>query len=633
MCGIAGIIDLRDRLPTEDRRIETMCATLAHRGPNDQGFAKFPMVHFGFRRLSIIDLSGGRQPLYNEAGTVCVIFNGEIYNFPELRADLERRGHVFGCSTDGAVIPHLYEEYGMDFVRMLNGMFAIAIYDANKRRVLLVRDRFGIKPLYYAQHNAELVFASEIKAILAGTDPGKQLNMNSVAEFLSWEYVPSPWTLFTDIYKLAPGSVLEVDMTRGSSTIYCWWTVAMTLREASKDGPQKEGEWLEAIDAALATAVRRQLVSDVPLGALLSGGVDSSLVAAAMPEFTAFTADFSDADYSELTWARRVAEHLGVRQIWEITQPEIMANFARLIEHLDDPLGDFSIFPTFLVCRLARKSVTVVLSGDGGDELFGGYETYKAQAIADRCRLVPSGIVNASRLTLGGWSQGLRKSAFTRRLARFLDGMAEPKDLGHARWRLRMQDEDRADLFAEEAAAEIRRNGGAHIREKFKAFSPLSEVNRQLCVDMETYLPDNCLAKVDRMSMACSVEARVPFLDNDLANLALRMPDQFKVRGTSTKYLLKKVAARHVPRDCVYRAKRGFTLPMAQWMRRDIRPMVEDLLSAERLRRRGVLEPTTVERLKSEHFSGRRDHAHLLWNLVVFEGWMGRWMDSSARCP
>jgi len=504
LCGITGMITLAGNPLLQPGRIEAMCATLVHRGPNDQGYARFEGVQFGFRRLSIIDLSGGNQPLYNEDGTVCVVFNGEIYNFRELRADLERLGHRFSSATDGAVIPHLYEEYGIDFVRKLNGMFAIAIYDANRRSVYLIRDRFGIKPLYYAVRNREIVFGSEIKAIVAGSPGGYSLDLNAAAEFLAWEYVPSPWTLFAGVHKLASGSVLHVDIAAGTLRICAWWTTGMTLEEANRRGPATEDEWMEAVDAALVTAVRRQLVSDVPLGALLSGGVDSSLIAASMPEFTAFTADFLGGDYSELQWARRVAQHLGVRHVWEITKPEVTENFGRLLEHLDDPLGDFSVFPTFLVSRLAGRSVSVVLSGDGGDELFGGYETYQAQAVARRLRLVPTSLRNAGRFGLSSfWSS--RRSSLTRRLARFLEGMAESPELGHARWRLRMTEHDRVDLFDKDAAAALHRDGGSHIREKFAAFSPLSKVGQQLCVDMETYLTDNCLAKVDRMSMACSI--------------------------------------------------------------------------------------------------------------------------------
>lgn len=631
MCGIAGIAKLRGYLDN-DNRIDAMCGTLRHRGPDDYGHVRYPSIHLGMRRLAIIDISGGQQPLWNEDQTVCVVFNGEIYNFAELRTDLIRRGHVIKSVTDGAVLPHLYEEYGIDFLRKLNGMFAIALHDLKAHTLHLARDRYGIKPLYYAQHNDEIAFGSEVKAILALGEYTRRLNPNALGEFLAWEYVPSPWTMFEDIRKLEPGSLVTATLGARQLSVSRWWTSEMTI-EAAMNGPcpTSEGDWVDAVNAALCGAVQRQLVSDVPLGALLSGGVDSSLVASAMPGAVAFTADLADNDYSELFWSQRVANHLGLQHIWEMVHPSLGLTLDKLIYHLDDPIGDFSVIPTLLVSQLSSRSATVVLSGDGGDELFGGYEAYIAQSIARRCDRLPAIFWPMVQRALVFGANDLRKSSLRHRLLRLLQGMQGPRELGHTRWRLRLSDHDRVGLFNPDFGAMVTRPVGAHVNEKSRVFAELPYLSRQLCIDMETYLPDNCLAKLDRMSMACSVEARVPFLDNELVHLALRMPDNLKLRGLQGKYLLKKVAARHVPKDCVYRAKRGFTVPMGEWLRAELRTVAEDFLSSSRLRVQGIFNPVAIEQLKFEHFAGTHDHAHVLWSLLVFELWTDRWMAANQH--
>lgn len=630
MCGIAGIVSLNGYLSEQDARIDAMCATLRHRGPDSYRNARFPSVHLGIQRLAIIDVDGGEQPLWNEDRSVCAVFNGEIYNFVELRSDLLGRGHVIDSATDGAVIPHLYEEYGIEFLRMLNGMFAIALYDLEAHTLALARDRHGIKPLYYARCGHELAFGSEVKAVLAHGGCTRRLDVNAVGEFFAWEYVPSPWTLFEDMRKLEPGALVQATLGTNELSISRWWTSEMTVAAATRvSRPSSQDEWVEAIDGAVRTAVQRQLVSDVPLGALLSGGVDSSLVASAMPGGVAFTASLADDDYGELSWSQRVANHLGLRHIWEVAQAPLIPTFERLIYHLDDPIGDFSIIPTFLVSQLASRQVTVVLSGDGGDELFGGYEVYIAQAIARRCQQVPNFLRRMAQWAIAVAPSDLHKSSRRRQMLRLLHGMANPRELAHARWRLRLSDADRADIFNPDFSAAITRPASTHVTEKLLAFAELSDLGRQLCTDLETYLADDCLAKDDRISMACSLEVRVPFLDNDLVCLALGMPDDLKLRGLHGKYLLKKVAARHVPKECIYRPKRGFTAPMGQWLRTDLRPLVEDLLSSTRLRRRGIFNPEALEQIKSQHFGGTHDHAHLLWNALVFEGWADRWMASA----
>lgn len=384
MCGIAGIVAFESGKPPTRQQLEAMCRTLTHRGPDDRGVVIEDGVGLGMQRLAVIDLETGQQPIFNEERTVCAVFNGEIYNFRELRRELESSGHRFASATDGEVIVHLWEELGPEFVSKLNGMFAIALHDRRQRQLVLVRDRAGIKPLFWAHNSRHLVFASEIKALLASGRVPPELDLDSLGQFMSWEYVPTPRTLFKDIEKLRPGTMLLVDLASGRSHSVSWWDLP------SGSTNRSVAEWEEAVDEKLKECVQRQLVSDVPLGAFLSGGVDSSLVVSGMGEARAFSIGFEDRSYDESAWAAKVAKHLDVSHRVETLRPRAGELFDSLMPFMDDPIADFSIFPTYLVSRLAREEVTVVLTGDGGDELFGGYETYLAQGIARWWERIPS---------------------------------------------------------------------------------------------------------------------------------------------------------------------------------------------------------------------------------------------------
>jgi asparagine synthase (glutamine-hydrolysing) len=392
MCGIAGIVAWRGSAPSRDALVR-MCDALAHRGPDDAGYLVDGSVALGMRRLSIIDLVGGHQPIFNEDGTVAVVFNGEIYNYRELRTDLESKGHRFSTASDTEVVVHLWEQEGIDFPRRLNGMFAIALFDRARRRLVLVRDHVGIKPLYYALTADELIFGSEIKAVLASERVPRRLNVDSLAQFLSWEYVPGAQTLLLDIRRLEPARTLEIDLDTGKSTVRRFWNPLAPIG-ATSSTTYTDAEWEDATDEVIRHAVRRQLVSDVPLGAFLSGGVDSSTVVAAMGEAETFSIGFDDPSYNETQWSRRVADHLGVHHHIEIIRPDALELFEQLMYFMDDPIGDFSIFPTYLVSKLARKHVKVVLSGDGGDELFGGYETFLAQEKLRSWQRVPAWLIS-----------------------------------------------------------------------------------------------------------------------------------------------------------------------------------------------------------------------------------------------
>jgi asparagine synthase (glutamine-hydrolysing) len=625
MCGIAGVVPLQGGTPADGSRLSAMCDTLVHRGPDDAGCEVREGVALGMRRLAVIDVTGGHQPVYNEDRTVSVVFNGEIYNYRELRAELSAAGHRFATAGDTEVLVHLWEEHGPALLPRLNGIFAFALHDSRRRRLLLARDHFGIKPLYYAVTPRHLVFGSEIKAILASGLVAGSLDVDGLGQFLAWEYVPSPATLVQQVRKLEPAGMLEVDLGQGTIRAGRWWRLP---RHGADDAslPRTAGDWEDAVDAGVRSAVGRQLVSDVPLGAFLSGGVDSSLVVSAMGPARTFSIGFDDPSYNELGWSARVAGHLGVSHATETIRPDVVDLFDRLMPFLDDPIGDFSIFPVYLVSRLARREVTVVLSGDGGDEIFGGYETYAAQQRAHAWERLP-GVLRRHALEplIAALRPRPEKKGRVNKAKRFVEGMGHDPRLGHARWRLFVGTAARRELFTAEAHAALATPPEAHVLRLAEEAGARSEVDRGLYVDLQSYLTDNCLLKVDRMSMACSLEARVPLLDPGLVELAFRMPSELKVHRGRTKVLLTRAAARHEPRDCVYRPKEGFSIPIKNWLGKELRPLADDLLSADRLRRDGLFRPDVVQRMRREHDERRVNHSHALWSLMVFQDWRRRW--------
>lgn len=625
MCGITGIASFNSNRVLEFQQLQKMCDTLIHRGPDDEGLEISNGVGLGMRRLSIIDLSGGRQPMYNEDHTVRVVFNGEIYNFREMRAELESYGHKFITSSDTEVIVHAYEEYGRSFVNKLNGMFAIALHDIIRKNLFLIRDPIGIKPLYYYYNKDLIVWGSEIKALLASGEVPRNLDIDSLGEFLAWEYVPGDGTLFKGIKKLKPGNMLQIDLTQPVCKAEVYWDVPDEEEVTSLSFEQ----WEEIISENLHRCVKRQMVSDVPLGAFLSGGVDSSLLTNFMGRAKTFSIGFDDPSYSELRWSKKVASHLGVSHEIEVIRPDVGSIFNHLLLFLDDPIGDFSIFPTFLVSRLARRYVTVCLSGDGGDELFGGYETYLANAYARRYRMFPSFIRNyIIEPAVNGLKPGKAKKGFINKAKRFVEGMQHSEDWSHARWRVFVGDSFKNKLLTKEAKAELNRPIGAHIEELFARSGMRDPLNKSLYVDLKSYLVDNILVKVDRMSMAVSLEARVPYLDTNLVELAFKMPARFKLNGKESKSILKRVASRYIPSECVYRSKEGFSIPIKNWLKTELRSLMEDLLAPSVLKVEGLFRVDVVEKLKKEHLASKANHSHILWSLMVFQGWRKQWLEA-----
>jgi asparagine synthase (glutamine-hydrolysing) len=502
-------------------------------------------------------------------------------------------------------------------------MFAIALFDATKQRLLLVRDPIGIKPLYYSLTSRQLVFGSELKALLASGLVERELDLDALGEFVSWEYVPGSATLLRGVRKLEAGTLLRLDADASGPRLSRYWDVP----EAPEDESRSDGDWESLVEAKLGESVGRQLVADVPLGAFLSGGVDSSLIAASMGQARAFSIGFGDPSYDELPWARRVAEHLGVELHSEVVEPKIVELFQTLNDHLDDPIGDFSIFPTYLVSRLAREQVKVVLSGDGGDELFGGYETYLADSWSRLYRRLPPAL---RRSVIEPAIRVLRprpqKKGLVNKARHFVAGLEHEEALGHARWRMFASEALRKVLFSAEAAQAFERPAGSHILELYERSGPRESLNRSLYVDLHSYLCDNILVKVDRMSMAASLEARVPYLDTEMVELAFRIPARLKIARGRSKRLLKRIAARRLPRECVYRPKQGFSIPIKNWLGGELRPLATELLSESRLRSQGIFSVAEVGRLWGEHVAGRANHSHVLWSLMVFQAWSERWL-------
>ena len=624
MCGIAGIAAFGDMPSPSYQLLKEMCNTIIHRGPDEEGMDIRDGVAMGMRRLSIIDLAGGSQPIFNEDHTIRVVYNGEIYNFKELRKELESCGHHFKTNTDTEVIVHAYEEYGKDFPNHLNGMFAFSLHDMTKRKLFLVRDHVGIKPLFYSFNRKHVVWGSEIKALLASNLIERELNIDALGQFLAWEYIPGEATLFKSIYKLEPAKMIEIDLDRPACKPETYWDVPHTEEILNR----KIEEWEEEVDQKIRECVKRQLVSDVPLGAFLSGGVDSSLVVSAMSDAKTFSIGFDDPTYNELKWARKVAGHLKVQHVDDIIKPNIESLFEHLMVFMDDPIGDFSIFPTYLVSQHARKHVTVALSGDGGDELFGGYETYVADQKSYQYALIPALIRHhLIEPLVKSLKPRPAKKGFINKAIRFIEGLEQPEDLSHARWRIFTGNGFRETVFTTDALNEITTSEATHIHRLFKEAGNRQPLNKSLYVDLKSYLCDNCLVKIDRMSMAVSLESRVPLLDKELVELAFRIPENYKVANGKTKVLLKKIAARHVPHECVYRPKEGFSIPIKNWLKTRLRPLMEELLNYKNIEQEGLFQPASIKKLKHEHLSGVNNHSHILWSLMVFQDWRRRWLE------
>ncbi len=625
MCGIAGIVSSNSGERIEPSTIQRMCDAIVHRGPDDEGIFVKDGTGLGMRRLSIIDLAGGHQPVFNEDGTVWVVYNGEIYNFPELRPELESRGHRFSTNTDTEMIVHLYEEMGAECVQKLRGMFAFALYDERHRRLLIARDRLGKKPLHYACADGRLLFGSEIKSILAVAPELSTVNQQALLQYMYFGYIPDPATAFTPIHKLPPGHLLEFE--RGEVRVRKYWD----LPEYGTHQPRSEEECLEELEYRLAEAVRIRLISDVPLGALLSGGTDSSTVIALMARASStpvktFSIGFRHDDFNEAPYARTVAERFGTEHHELILEPNVVETVETLTRSLEEPFGDSSMLPTYYVCCLARQHVTVALSGDGGDEIFAGYGRYRIHSQRQIFERVP------------GWARRWYRERLYPRLPRAMHGRKFSYNVSLP-WRERYVDgvsflpafEREIPLLSDEFRATLQQ-GEDPQQILFRYFNEApahDPVSQMLYVDTKTYLVADILTKVDRMSMATSLEVRVPLLDHVFLEWVTGLPPEWKMRGMKQKYILRKLAERvGVPKEVLYRKKQGFALPLVHWIRHELKDLLLTVLLEPRTLQRGYFNPQAIRRLLDEHFQGRRVHSGRIWRLLMFELWHRNFLET-----
>lgn len=602
-----------------------MLQVIRHRGPDDEGTYVARNVALGVRRLSIVDVQGGHQPIPNEDGTAWVALNGEIFNYPPLRKQLEDRGHKFATNADTEAVVHAYEEWGEDCVGRLNGQFAFALWDGARERLLLARDRVGIKPLHYSYQDGLLVFGSEIKALLAHPCVPRELDPQALDQYLTYEHVPVPRTMFKGIEKLAPGHYLLLDR-EGLRTTQYW---DFELRRSENGRRVSPAEWEERFRETLREAVTMELMSDVPLGVFLSGGVDSSTVAAYMAQaldrpVQSFSIAFEDPSFDESRYAGQVAHHLGLEHREEVlTEPMMWELVPKLAEVLDEPLGDSSIIPCYLLARFARRYVTVALGGDGGDELLAGYSTLQAHRLTSYYNRIPGilrrGVIASAVQRLPVSHDNL---SFDYRAKRFVTSAELPAPERHHLWLGSFSPEEKQALLRREVRRQLQEDSFQVAREHFERAGCTDELDQVLYADMKLYLDTDILAKVDRASMANSLEARVPFLNTVMLELAAEMPLELKLRGFTRKYLLRRAVKGVLPDDIVNRPKKGFNIPVAKWFRGALRGLLLEVLARDH----GVFEMATVERLVREHLDGVRDNRKQLWTLLVFQLWCDRWL-------
>ena len=628
MCGIVGIAGSSGR-PVDDAVVRSMNDALWHRGPDDEGYLVRDQVGLGMRRLSIIDVAGGRQPIHNEDKSVWAVFNGEIYNYDELRDELQRLGHQFYTKSDTETLVHLYEEYGDAGVARLRGMFAYALWDERRNRLVIARDRLGIKPLYYARIDGRLFFASELKAFLRVPGFPRDLDGASLQRYLAYLYVPGPATIFRNVVELPPAHYLVCEGDR--ITEHRYWSIRY---EGQRQWAAPE--WRDRFLSQFRASVKSHLMSEVPLGAFLSGGVDSSAVVASMARQSArpvvtTSVGFAERSHSELEHARAVAEALGTEHHALVVKPDAMADLPRLVWHLDQPFADSSALPTYYVSRAARERVTVALSGDGGDELFAGYQRrYGIHRLEQRLRrLIPGPVRRGVLAPLARLYPRSDRIPRPLRLKLVLSNLGQSFERAYFNDMSLFLDEEKRALCTPEFLAQVRHHDSfAGFTRHFDRVRDADPLSRVLYVDFKTWLANDILVKVDRMSMACSLEVRSPLLDHKIIEFAASLPPALKFRGSVSKFLLKQHVASRLPAIPVHRPKQGFELPLTSWFRGELKDMTRDLLFSTRAAGRGYVRPEAVKRLWDDHQRGYRSHASQIWALMVLELWHRQYVDT-----
>lgn len=633
MCGICGVVGKAD-----EHLIKSMLGRIAHRGPDDEGIyvseTSAGSVGLGHLRLSIIDLSAaGHEPMTDGAGELWLTFNGEIYNFKEVRRDLERLGYGFRSDTDAEVIIHAYREWGRDCLERFNGMFAFGLWDSRDETLLLARDRLGIKPLYYAETPAGFAFASEIKALLEIPGLERAVDLPALDQFMTFLWTPDPKTIFKGVFKLPPGHALEY--RRGRAEVFQYWDLKF-----EEDEQLSEADWVERVREQVARSARAQMVSDVPLGAFLSGGLDSSALVALMSEggkrkLTTYTFGFRSDDLrydileDDVKYARRVGARFKTDYQEAMLEPGVMELLPKLVYHMDEPVADPAIITSYLICRAARERLTVLISGMGGDEVFAGYPRHLAVKLAEVYNLVPAFVSRPLVAALPGSRPGRFTALFrnTKKLARSAALPLRERYLGFGTY---FTTDDKRGLYAGELAREASNFDpyGEH-HNYFDRVADQDFINQMLYVDLKTFLPCLNLTYTDKTSMAASMEVRVPFLDHELVEMAARIPARLKLKGLTRKYILKRAAESWLPGEIIHRKKAGFSAPLRAWLVRDLRDMVEDLLSESNVRGRGMFNYAAVRNLIDDNLSGREDNSLKIFQLLTLELWHREFIDKA----
>ncbi|MDP2924026.1 MAG: asparagine synthase (glutamine-hydrolyzing) [Candidatus Omnitrophota bacterium] len=617
MCGICGIIKFNQNEPVQKDILSRMSKSLFHRGPDDQGYYIEGNVGLASQRLSIIDVKGGHQPIHNEDSTIWIAYNGEIFNFKELRKNLESRGHNFYTQTDTEVIIHLYEEFGLDFIKMLNGMFAFAIWDKNKKRLILAIDRFGIKPLHYCFYNQNLVFGSEIKALLEIDAIDKELDYAALNQYFTYTYIISDRTIFKSIKKMLPGHMLIYDSGRIEMQKY--WDIEFKI-----DRNMDEESIKFRLKELLTKSVKDRLVSEVPLGIFLSGGVDSSIITGLASRLSTeriktFSMGFDVASHNELKYAKLVAEHFKTEHHEFMVKGECINYLPEIMDYIDEPFADSSVIPTYLICRLSKQYVTVALTGDGGDELFAGYSWTSRQRLIDRFNNSPRFFRNILYNICGEHSRGITLFG---KLTRFINDTRISSVEGYRRRITAFTKDSKTNLYSGALAEKIREGETEDIIKEYSDYFKDSDcLDKMLGLDMKIYLYSDGLTKIDRMSMANSLEIRPPLLDNDFVELVLTIDNHLKAKGMVTKYILKQTFADLLPSKILKQRKQGFSIPLHVWFRGDLKDYLGDILTSDSFAKRGFFNRDYALDLMEKHQSGRYNFASQLWTLVVFENW------------
>ena len=644
MCGITGWVNLKQSNQNQsDAVLHSMCETIVHRGPNSEGTWTDDRVALGMRRLSVIDLVTGDQPVFSEDGSVVVMMNGELYNYREVRADLEKDGFKFVTKSDTEILPHLYEKYGEGMLDHVNGMFAFSLWDSRKRKLILARDPFGEKPLYYGVFDGKLIWASEPKAMLAHPAVKAQLDLDALRHYLSFDYVPAPMSIYKGIYKLPAAHVLTIE--NGEIKTRRYWDLKWqnscppSLNGKSSAEPQSRKATAFDFKAAelrdlLSDAVRMRLVSDVPLGILLSGGIDSSTVAAfatqhATEKVKTFSIGFEEDSFDESKYARQVARHLGTEHYEERLSAEKAGDLISEIgKWLDEPLSDGSLIPTLLLAQFGRKHLTVALGGDGGDELFAGYPMYYAHKLAARYASIPA-FIRAGLIepVVNSLPVSTNNMSFDYKAKRFVRGANSRPIERHHSWFGSFSADQHENLLSRDVLDQTDADIYAGARELLRQSDAKNEIEQMQYLDINFYMAEDILTKVDRAAMAVSLETRAPFLDPRVGQFAASIPIEYKLKGSKGKFILKKAVEDLLPKAILNRPKKGFGIPIAKWLKGRLNPLLHDMLAPQRIEHQGLFNSDHIQRLIVEHETGKASHHKELWTLLVFQLWFDNFLD------